>query len=509
MYTCLNALLSLSFLLIVSCTTGQQADPIDAPSQVLEEVVNEISTDPLFEVGLSIPTEWWTLFQDEQLTDFILTTLENNPTLKEAQAKISLAEAKAQQMRAALYPFIYWGGDVSRQKLSETGLAFPQNPSATSGSTVIPAAGITPLPPGPTPPNIPATGGAVGLPVYFTQWETELNLFYDFDVWKKNRNTLKAAIGEMYASRADEIFSRLQLSIAVAQLYYDLQIDLKREEIAQRLVDNQNAYLKLVQMRLEGSLGTQPTVYNQQLSVTTATQSLLQIQADSAVKEYKLKAYLAGSFDEIIGEIKIDPCALPRIPLPENLPLNLLSFRPDITAQLWLIESAGKRIDVAKAGFYPDFNLTALAGFQTIRWHKLFEGRSTYFNVDPAFSLPIFEGGRLSANLYESEVNYDIAIYKYNDLVLNAVREVLESIAILRNSEEQLHESRRNLEYQTDLFKITEQLVENNLKSELDYLTSQQSVLIAQDQEMIVLGRKIQALLALIKALGGGYETCN
>lgn len=240
----------------------------------------------------------------------------------------------------------------------------------------------------------------------------------------------------------------------------------------------------------------------------SAKQVLLEIQADIAVNEYQLKTYLAGQFDETINDIQIDEQPLPKIPLPGDLPLSLIARRPDITAQLWLIESAGKQIEVAKAGFYPDFNIIALFGFQTIHLHELFNWKSCYYNVDPAFSLPIFDAGRLSANLTASEINYDIAIYRYNALVLNAVRDVLDGLTLLRNADLQLKEAQSKVKQQEDLLQLTILKKQNHLSSELDFLVSQQAVLISQNVEITTLGRKIQAMLSLIKALGAGYKTC-
>ena len=196
------------------------------------------------------------------------------------------------------------------------------------------------------------------------------------------------------------------------------------------------------------------------------------------------------------------------MPLPKDLPVHLLAYRPDITAQLWLIESAGKLIEVAKAGFYPDFNLTAIFGYQTIHLSKLFIYPSTYYNVDPAFTLPIFDGGRLLANLRGSEINYDLAILQYNELVINAVRDVLDGIAVLKNSYEQYQEFKNRRSQLEQIFNLTKLRVENNLNSNLDYLSSEQNMLVARDQEVVALGNTIQAALTLIKAVGGGYDAC-
>ena len=129
--------------------------------------------------------------------------------------------------------------------------------------------------------------------------------------------------------------------------------------------------------------------------------------------------------------------------------------------------------------------------------------------MDPAVLLPVFDGGRLKANLRGSEVNYDLAIYEYNRLVLNAVKEVLDGIAVLRNNELQLGEYRKIAERNQQNFQLTQLRTNNNLSSDLDLLNSQSKVLMARDQEVVALGETIQSILSLIKALGVGYEVCN
>lgn len=466
-----------------------RAGPIDPPTGALQSALLDASDDALIETNQSLPSEWWLLFDDPQLANFIQTAFSRNPTLQIARTNVLTAIANANKMRAALYPNITWGADVSKQKLSETGLI----PFNTSGTTV----GMAPL-------VAPTTLGII--PVYFTQTETELALTYDFDIWEKNRNTFKAALSDIQAKLADQSFTQLELGISVAATYFLLQIDYKREKIAQALVENQTKYLKLVQARSQNNLESKLNVQPIQINLASAQQSLLQIQGDIAINEYQLKAYLAGSFEESIDWIDIERKPLPKVPLPGDLPLHLIAHRPDIIAQLWIIESAGRQIEVAKAGFYPDFNLTALIGYQTIHIKELFEGRSVFYNVDPALSLPVFDGGRLRANLLGSQVDYDRAIYQYNQLVLNAAKEVLAGIAVLRNVEQQLIELKKITTYQENQFRLTDLRMKNSIGSALDYLTSERNMLLALDQETIVFGNTLQSIISLIKALGGGYE---
>ena len=144
--------------------------------------------------------------------------------------------------------------------------------------------------------NFPFTAGTNGIPVYFTQFETEVTLAYDFDLWGKNRNTWVAALGEMWARAADESFKRLEISIAVAQVYYRLQINYKRAEINRALVENQTQYLNIVQQRLRSHIESLIPIQLAQANLSSAEQRLTQVKNEIAIDEYRLKAYLAGNF---------------------------------------------------------------------------------------------------------------------------------------------------------------------------------------------------------------------
>jgi|GEM_PF-483996 len=492
-----NSMIFVGSLLFIlsSCFHSKPVSPLDLPSEVLENAVQDASTDPLFQPNTPLPHNWWFLFNDLQLNTCIETTFARSPTLQAARAKIFAAVFAAKDVKASLYPYLSWGADVSRQKLSKTGIIpFSSQPSG-SGTPVV---------------NVPVNPGGSGeIPEFFTQYETELNLKYSFDFWDKNRNTFRAALGQVQANIAEEAFTRLQLGIAVAQAYYDLQMNGTRKEIAKALVNNRLRYFGLVQKRVSANLENELSSQRAEIDLNNAQERLLQIQSDIAINEYQLKAYMAGSFDEEINALDITRQPLPRVPLPPDLPLHLIAQRPDIVAQLWLIQSAGREIEVAKAGFYPDFNLAALFGFQTIHLADLLRWpNSNNFIVNPAVSLPLFDGGRLAADLRASEIHYDLAMLEYNDLVMNATKEVLDAIVILRLSWRRLNASEKGLEHQQALYRLTSLRASHSLDNTLDELASEENLLIAQDQEVVALGRTIQAILGLIKALGGGYDPC-
>lgn len=467
-----------------SCGWGNRALPITPPAAALETALQETRSDLLIASETWIPNEWWYLFQDAQLTQFILTAFNRNPTFQAAQANIFLAIANAERMRARLFPLLIGSADASANKLSETG--------------IIPFGQMSV----PTPPSS-------AIPIYFRLYETQLNLTYEFDIWGKNRNALRAAIGEIQANVADTAFARLQLGINVAQVYYYLQIDYKRHQIAAAFVANREAYLSLIQQRVQDNLDNALMLLTAEANLAQTRQALFQIEGEIAVYEHQLKTYLAEAFEETICPINIADQPLPQIPLPCELPLNLIAHRPDIMAQLWLIGSAGRHIEIAKAGFYPDFNFSALFGFQTIHFRELFKWPSTYYTIGPAVSLPIFDGGRLLADLHSSQVNYDLAIFEYNDLILNAVKEVLDGISMVTSTELQLKQTEQVLNNQASILQLSSLRVFYNLDSNLDYLNNEANLLQARNQEVIAFGNTLQAILSLIKALGGGYDICK
>ena len=382
---------------------------------------------------------------------------------------------------------------MSREKLSKTGVLPISGTGAISSSSPIPQAPIVP--------------GII--PVYFTQYETALNILYDFDLWNKNRNTLKAACGEVQSAIADAAFVQLSLSIALAEVYFRLQADYEQLRILREIHENREEYFELVQMRVQYNLDDNLIFYAALNNLIAAKQAVLVAEANIAVGENQLRAYLAGDFQEEICDMHIDEIPLPKVPLPELLPLNLISHRPDIISQLWLIQSACFKIQVAVAGFYPDLNLMAFGGFQTIHFPKWFEARSTYGDIKLATGLPIFTGGLLQANLRSSEVDYDLEILTYNQLIIDAVKQVLDGIVILKNNNKQLELFRFEAAQQYELFRLTKLRMEHNIGSNLDYLNSEHEFLMIKRQEVIALGNTLRSILELIKALGGGYDACQ
>lgn len=459
------------------------AQAIALPSESIEQVQHRALQDPIFVEVDEIPANWWTLFGDSQLSDLIEQALEDNPSLQIAEAKIRSAQYNAEAVRSYLFPTLFATGNLEPTRLSKT--------------TIPPTQGF-----GNTLPPIP-----VGAPPFnFTEYQLALNILYDFDVWGKLRNNLKSAWGEYQARIADAAFVRLGISIAVAEAYFHLQIALHRQEIAEQLVANRSQLSALTQNRQQRNLDSALQTLQTQENLAGAIGDRTLVLSTIAQQTHQLNTYLGGDFSTQIDIRPVDTALLESVPLPKELPLHLLSNRPDITAQLWLIEAAGKQVEVAQAGFYPDFNLMGSAGFNTIFLQTFFQNRSTFGFIEPAVTLPLFTGGLLKANLDNSVVNLDRAIIEYNDLILRATKEVLDGIEVLQFTHAHLKQAHTETDSQKKMYQLRQQRAKTGLDSALTLLSSQTTWLAAQDRELEILDQTLGALLALIKALGGGYK---
>ena len=318
---------------------------------------------PLCSLGDWPEENWWTLYQDDTLEALIYAGLENNPRIKLADAQARLSQAEANITRSVLLPQVFVAGDVTRYRASKTGIfgVIPQE--------------------------------AAVFPFSYTQPEFSLNFTFEIDWWGKNRNALKAALGQVQADIAEAAEARLILSISIAQAYFQLQTPLAREALANRLAANNNETLQLIQQRLANHLDSGIQIQQQEQNVSVAQEYFLSLRQEVATRRNTIHALVAGQWDEIIPPIPLEQATYAPLSLPADLPLDLVYHRPEIIAQLWLIDAAANQTAVARKEFYPNINLMGLIGQQTLIDNTLFRDHSKYGQIGPAIHLPLFERG--------------------------------------------------------------------------------------------------------------------
>ncbi|MDE1949595.1 MAG: TolC family protein, partial [Burkholderiales bacterium] len=195
--------------------------------------------------------------------------------------------------------------------------------------------------------------------------------------------------------------------------------------------------------------------------------------------------------------------------LPQGLPFNLLGRRADVVAQRWRVEAAARGVDVARARFYPDFNLSAFWGLSSLSLAKLLQAGSQTYGLGPAISLPVFDGGALRANLTAKAADVDIAVENYNATLLRAWRETADEVSNLRTIESQQREQAAALEAAESAFALAQQRYRAGLGNFLVVLTAESNVLAQRRGAADLKARHLQAEVALSRALGGGVHAAD
>src|SRR6202011_3972256 len=313
-------------------------------------------------------------------------------------------------------------------------------------------------------------------PPYAGTWDTlselQAALSWEIDFWGKNRAAYQQALGEARAAELDARAARLALSTNIAHAYVQLE----------------RAYL--------------------QLDVAQATlkqrEQIAQQQETIELTRNQLAALLGKGPDR--GQAIWRPAAnaLGAVAIPSRVPSELLGRRPDILAQRWRVEAAQHGIDNAKAQFYPNVNLTAFIGFQTLGAGNLITAGNREIGVGPAVTLPIFDAGRRRGNLAARDSAYDIAVEQYNQAVADGLREVVDQLASFRSVDEQRTQQREGLATAQDAYDLATLRYREGVGNYLQVLTTETQLLSQRSLDADLRARSLDLSINLARALGGG-----
>jgi NodT family efflux transporter outer membrane factor (OMF) lipoprotein len=191
---------------------------------------------------------------------------------------------------------------------------------------------------------------------------------------------------------------------------------------------------------------------------------------------------------------------------PAKLSAELLGRRPDVVALRWRAEATGRDIHVAKAQFYPNINLTALIGLQSLGFDKLLSAGSQVIGVGPAMSLPIFDGGKLRNNLAARTAEYDIAVEQYNQGLVEAVRDVVSQLTSINWLQERMQQQDLALRAAEEAYGLSMKRYRSGMGNYLQVLIAEGQVLAQKRAGIDLDTRALDLDLNLVRALGGGYQ---
>jgi NodT family efflux transporter outer membrane factor (OMF) lipoprotein len=415
-------------------------------------------------------TDWWKSLGDPQLDGLITEALRDSPDLQVASARAHQATAAAYAANAARMPTLDAEGGVSRQRL-----AADQSPTGQGGT-------------------------------YATVRSLQATFNYNVDLWGGQRATWEAALGQARAAEVDQQAARLTLAANVARAYSDLGLAHVVYDLAAQDLKRTKQMLDLGSRRLNSGIDSR-FQFQQTQSLEANSEEQL-IDAGKRLRSAKIAlAVLLGKGPDRGNEIQRPNILKPStVALPPSLPVDLLGRRPDLVAARWRVEAASKNIVAAKTTFYPNLNLSAAAGTESLLGDAMFGSASRFFNIAPALSLPIFDGGRLRANLDARDADYDLAVAQYNQSLVHALGDVSDALSQLRSISGQIDAQQRSTDAAQASFDTATQRYGSGIGNHLDVLSIEQQLLQSQRQLADLNAERIDLSIQLMQALGGGFQ---
>lgn len=468
------ALLMAGLLLLDSCALlpgeGTRAKLLDMPS--LSQTLNgDARAEKIVQEWPQ--AQWWHDFHNAELNRIIETALQDSPSLHAAAARLTQAEAVADYQAAEMLPSVGASIQLNHRRFSATDFYGPNGGKTFTGAYIDPVA-----------------------------------FRYHLDLWGKDKAALEAALGKERAQASELAMVRLMLSTAIARSYIRLCSSEDDIELAQALTKKAEEKMQLAQLSWQHGLTSQDLVYAGKQQLEKARQRETSVHSQTQMIRNRL-ATLAGKGPDWgitihVAENKVAG----HLPQPEAIALGLLAHRPDVAAALWRVEAAARLIKVAETNFYPDVNLVGFAGLRSLNLKDLFlsHGASVAYGIGPTVTLPVFEGGRLEAELKNEQATYDAAAESYNETLLTAVQQVADSLTEWRETLEHDAAQEQALEAAEAQSKLAGKRYQAGLSSR-DGAIEAEATLIQQRLTVSELRNAHQlAAVGLIEALGGGYE---
>jgi NodT family efflux transporter outer membrane factor (OMF) lipoprotein len=431
-----------------------------------------------YETQQSIPAEaghwpapdWADQFGDAQLKALIAEALKGSPTLEQARARVKEAQAYSETAKANTLPRVDASYSVSRQQYSANSL-------------------------------IP--------PPYAGSWQTVndglLSASYDLDLWGKNREALKSAVSQTEAAKADEEVVKLTLSTSIARTYNQLARLYALRDIAQQEVTRREQIDRITAGRIATGLDTEVERKTAQADLATSRSNVAALDGSIVTTRYELAALMGEGPDRglTIERPNLGPGDI--VNLPDNLPADLVSRRPDIVAARWRVDATMHDVKEAKAEFYPDINLSAALGLDALGFGRFLTAASRTASAGAAIHLPIFDGGELRAQLKGRYAEFDYAVANYNQTLVGALSAVATQLAQIRSSDTQLVDAQDAQHAASDADHLAITQYQAGLTNQLTVLNADVTALNADQAVANLQMNRRDQQIALASALGGGY----
>lgn len=442
-------------------------------SRPQEEIVNEqyFRTDQISTDSLSLASvSWKEIFTDEKLAQHIDKALTNNLDIRAAIQNIAAAEAYMKQGKAAYFPTL--NGNASYTYTS---------PSLNS-----------------------ASGQALTERDWISQSELSLGLSWEADIWGKIRSSKRASTAAYLQTVSAHQAVKSNLVATIASNYYRLLALDEQKRITEETIDNREESLETIAALKEAGTVTEVAVKQTEAQLINAQALLLDINNEIKILE--------NAFSILLGE---SPHAIERTnlrtqeintELTYGIPVQLLSNRPDVMVAEYGLINAFELTNVARSNFYPSLRLSANGGLQSIEFEDLFSTNSLFASILGSLTQPILNGRQIRTQYEVSKAQQEVALLNYKSSVLNASREVSDALYTFQTNDKKIDLKQKEYEAYQQAIEFSEELQVYGLANYLEVLTARENALNAQLNLINTEFGRLNAVVMLYKALGGGWR---
>ncbi len=414
---------------------------------------------------------WWEMFEDGELNRLEAEAATANQDLKAAAARFEQARAVVDVAQSGLFPRL--------------GISF--QPMWQHDSLNRPAGGH----PGQT----------------YDTYTLPFDLSYELDLWGRIRRTIESATAQAQASADDVESVRLAIQAEVAADYFALRTLDADKALLLSSIEIYRKSLELTRNRRAGGMVSDLDVAQSE-TVLKTTEAQLPDTVLQRAKFQQALAVLTGN-NASLFRVAERPLDLAVFVIPADLPSELLERRPDIAAAERRMAGANANIGVAKAVFFPTIRFSGLAGFQSGDMGNMFIWPSRLWAVGPSLTQPLFEGGRLTANLRQVKAAYEETVAKYRGTVLAAFADVENNLAAEHLLAGEYEQELAAMQAALRQLAIANNRYSAGLVTYLDVATAENIALGTERASVRLRGQQVVAIVALIKSLGGGWQAAD
>lgn len=444
--------------------------------------------------GAPLLAGWWQQFNDPELDRLVNAALRDNLDIQSAALRIAQARAQRDVVAGALWPTLAGAGKTYRFKVPDDVQKLPQQLS-----TAAPQAGAAAAAP---------AESMIRIPSYLNIYQLGFDTSWELDLFGETRRAVEAANDSTQASVATR---RGVIVATLAELgndYLQLRGSQTRLQIAQHTIEIQQTLLELTDSRHNAGLASDLDVAQAraQLQTSQAVTPLLRAQILQSIHAVAL---LLGRLPESMEEELSVPAEMPASPpsIPIGLPSELLQNRPDIQQAERQLAAATAAVGQAEAQRFPSLSLTGSTSLVSTQLNQLVKHGAWSWDVGASLTAPIFEGGRLAANQRAAQAAADQSVLQYRHTVLQAFAETEDALQNFAAASEQQEALTAAAQSQQVALDRATQVYRAGLGNYIDVLDAERSVASVRDQQAQSEQQRLAALVAIYKALGGGWQS--